>query len=88
MKKTEKLPELVIIADRLKQIRKEKGYNNYEHIAFDLGMSRSAYWRIESGENFSLKTLLKICKVLDITLEDFFAGVNVPKLASKKKRKT
>lgn len=87
MKKTEKLPELVIIADRLKQIRKEKGYNNYEHIAFDLGMSRSAYWRLESGENFSIKTLLKICKVLDITLEDFFAGVNVPKLAVKKKRK-
>lgn len=87
MKKTEKLPELVIIADRLKQIRKEKGYNNYEHIAFDLGMSRSAYWRLESGENFSIKTLLKICKLLDITLEDFFTGINVPKLAIKKKKK-
>ncbi|MES2395488.1 MAG: helix-turn-helix transcriptional regulator [Bacteroidota bacterium] len=87
MKKPEKLPELAIIADRLKQIRKEKGYNNYEHIAFDLGMSRSAYWRLESGENFSIKTLLKICKLLDITLEDFFAGVNVPKLAAKKKKK-
>jgi transcriptional regulator with XRE-family HTH domain len=87
MKKAEKIPELTIIADRLKELRKEKGYNNYEHIAFELSMSRSAYWRLESGENFSLKTLVRICKLLEITLADFFAGVNVPKLASKKKKK-
>jgi len=87
MKKAEKIPELVIIANRLKQLRKEKEYNNYEHIAFDLGMSRSAYWRLESGENFNLKTLIKICKLLDITLEDFFTGINIPKSASRKNKK-
>lgn len=87
MKKAEKIPELSVIANRLKQLRKERGYNNYEHIAFDLDMSRSAYWRLESGENFNLKTLIKICNLLDITLEDFFTGVNVPKLAPKKKNK-
>ena len=86
MKKADKLPELIVIANRLKQLRKGKEYNNYEHIAFDLGMSRSAYWRLESGENFSLKTLIRICTLLDITLEDFFAGVNVPKLVPKKKK--
>ena len=87
MKKAEKIPELVVIADRLKEIRKENGYANYEHIAYDLDMSRSAYWRLESGENFSLKTLIKICKLMEITLEDFFSGVKVPKLAPKKKKK-
>ncbi len=86
MKKTEKIPELIIIADRLKQIRKEKGYNNYEHIAFELGMSRSAYWRLESGENFSLKTLIKICKFLEITLAQFFYEIDVPKVSKKKKK--
>ncbi|MFY9309947.1 MAG: helix-turn-helix transcriptional regulator [Bacteroidia bacterium] len=86
MKKAEKIPELSIIADRLKQIRKEKGFTNYEHIAFELGMSRSAYWRLESGENFSLKTLIKICKLLDITLEQFFQEVDVPKVSKKKKK--
>jgi len=86
MKKAEKIPELIIIADRLKQIRKEKGYNNYEHIAFELGMSRSAYWRLESGENFSLKTLLKICKLLEISLEQFFNEIDVPKVNKKKKK--
>lgn len=86
MKKSEKLPELLVISERLKKLRKEKGYANYEHIAYDLGMSRSAYWRLESGENFSIKTLIKLCKLLEVTIEEFFQGVNVPK-ASKKKKK-
>lgn len=70
--------ELVAIALRLKELRKAKGYSNYEHIAFDLEMSRSAYWRLETGANFELKTLIKILKLLDISLEDFFQGINIP----------
>jgi transcriptional regulator with XRE-family HTH domain len=42
-------------------------------------MSRSAYWRLETGVNFELKTLIKICKLLDITLEHFFRGIELPK---------
>lgn len=86
MEKPKKLPELAFVSERLKELRKEKGFKNYEHIAFELGMSRSAYWRLESGENFSLKTLVKICKLLDVTLEQFFEGVNVPKSNKKKKK--
>lgn len=86
MEKTEKIPELKKVAARLKEIRKEKGYMNYEHIAFEVSMSRSAYWRLESGENFSLKTLIKICKVLEITLEEFFSGIDSPKPSKKKKK--
>ena len=84
-KTTEKIPELLVISERLKEIRKDKGFKNYEHIAFELKMSRSAYWRLESGENFSLKTLIKICKLLNITLEEFFTGVDTPKPIKKKK---
>jgi transcriptional regulator with XRE-family HTH domain len=70
--------ELKAIALRLKELRKAKGYSNYEHIAFDLEMSRSAYWRLETGANFELKTLIKICRLLDISLEDFFKGIKIP----------
>jgi transcriptional regulator with XRE-family HTH domain len=70
--------ELIAIALRLKELRKAKGYSNYEHIAFDLEMSRSAYWRLETGANFELKTLIKICRLLDISLEDFFKGIKIP----------
>ena len=71
--------ELKAIANRLKELRKLKGYSNYEHIAFDLEMSRSAYWRLETGVNFELKTLIKICRLLKVSLEEFFKGIDVPK---------
>ena len=87
MDKSDKLPELNEVAKRLKLIRIEKGYKSYEHIAFELGMSRSAYWRLESVENFSMKTLVKVCKLLGITLEEFFHGVQVPKNEKKKRKK-
>jgi transcriptional regulator with XRE-family HTH domain len=64
------------ISQRLKQLRKEKGYKNYEHFAYELGMSRSAYWRIEKGSNFEMKTLFRICKLLGITVQEFFTIPN------------
>ena len=74
-----KLEELEAVANRLKELRKAKGYTNYEHIAFALDMSRSAYWRLETGANFELKTLIKICRLLEISLEEFFKGIDIPK---------
>jgi DNA-binding Xre family transcriptional regulator len=41
-------------------------------------MSRSAYWRLETGANFELKTLIKICRLLEISLEHFFKGIKIP----------
>ena len=61
------------ISKRLKQLRKEKGFKNYEHFAYELGMSRSAYWRIEKGFNFEMKTLFRICKLLGISVQEFFS---------------
>lgn len=60
------------ISNRLKELRKEKGFKNYEHFAYELGMSRSAYWRIEKGSNFEMKTLFRICKLLGISVQEFF----------------
>lgn len=71
-------PEFDLIAKRLRELRLAKGYKNYEHIAFDLGMSRSAYWKLESGANFEIKTLIKVCRILEISLEEFFKGIDLP----------
>ena len=60
------------ISKRLKQLRKEKGFKNYEHFAYELGMSRSSYWRIEKGSNFEMKTLFRIYKLLGISVQEFF----------------
>lgn len=70
-----KFEELNAIANRLKELRKVKGYSNYEQIAFALEMSRSAYWRLETGANFELITLIKICRLLNVSLEEFFQGI-------------
>jgi transcriptional regulator with XRE-family HTH domain len=64
--------DFVWISKRIKELRKEKGFNNYEHFAYELGMSRSAYWRIEKGSNFEMKTLFRICKLLGISVQEFF----------------
>jgi len=64
--------DFIWISKRLKELRKEKGFNNYEHFAYELGMSRSAYWRIEKGSNFEMKTLFRICKLLGISVQEFF----------------
>ncbi|TDX11327.1 helix-turn-helix domain-containing protein [Flavobacterium sp. S87F.05.LMB.W.Kidney.N] len=77
-RKKDSIQELDAIAIRLKELRKAKGYTNYEHIAYALEMSRSAYWRLESGANFELKTLIKICRLLDVSLQEFFTGIDIP----------
>ena len=64
--------KLVQLGDRLKYYRKLKGYNNYEHLAYDAGISRTQYGKYENGGNIKFSTLCKILRHLDISLEDFF----------------
>jgi len=65
--------QLQNFGERLKQIRKEKGYSNYEHFAYQHGFNRVQYGRYENGANISLKTLFKLLKAFDMSLEEFFA---------------
>ena len=60
------------IADKIKQLRINAGYTSHENFAWDKGLSRVQYWRVESGANITLKTLLKILDIHQVTLEDFF----------------
>ncbi len=65
----QKLREL---GERLRYYRKLKGYTNYEHLAYDLGVSRSQYGKYENGGNIKFSTLCKILDHLDVRLEEFF----------------
>lgn len=60
------------VADKIKQLRKEKGFTSYETFAFEHEINRVQYWRIEKGQNITLKTLIKILLIHKISLEDFF----------------
>lgn len=60
------------ISQKLKEIRLSKGYSSYETFAFENDLNRVQYWRIESGQNITLKTLIKVLNIHNISLEDFF----------------
>ncbi|RZM18299.1 MAG: XRE family transcriptional regulator [Pedobacter sp.] len=64
---------LAKIAARLKKLRIEKGFSNYEHFANESGISRTQYGKYEVGENLKILTLNKILRHLDVSLQEFFA---------------
>jgi transcriptional regulator with XRE-family HTH domain len=64
--------KLPLLGERLKYFRKLKGYTNYEHFAYDLGISRSQYGKYEKGGNIKFSTLCRILEFLDVSLKEFF----------------
>ncbi|MBS1488013.1 MAG: helix-turn-helix transcriptional regulator [Bacteroidetes bacterium] len=63
---------LFLISNRIKELRKECGYTSYENFALDNGLDRKQYWRIENGTNLTIKTLIKILTIHNLTLDKFF----------------
>lgn len=39
-------PDMIKIAKKLEQIRKERGFTSYENFAIEFDISRMQYWRI------------------------------------------
>lgn len=64
------------IGKRLKEIRKEKGYDNYEKFAYENDIPRAQYGRYERGiSDLRLTSLTKILDAFDMTLEEFFKSL-------------
>lgn len=60
------------ISSELERIRKEKGFTQ-KHVAFNCEMEEQNYRRIEKGlTNPTLKSLVRICEVLEIDIKDLF----------------
>lgn len=68
----EEVETLRRLAFRIKELRIQKGFTNYEHFAYESGISRTQYGKYEIGENLKFLTLLKILKSLDVSVADFF----------------
>ena len=65
--------QLKNLANRLREVRKEKGYDNYEQFAFDNELPRAQYGRYEKGQDLRFSSLIKVLKALDISPKDFFS---------------
>ena len=68
---------LIKLGNRIKELRLKKGYSNYEHFAYDHGISRTQYGKYEKGENLKFLTFLKVLKGLDISICEFFEGTDI-----------
>ena len=68
-------PRLKQIAQKLKQLRLDKGYSSYETFAFDHELPRVGYGRHEQGSNLTLKSLLRLLDIHQVSLADFFADM-------------
>ena len=66
-------PRILAISKKIKQLRIDAGYSNYENFAWDNDMGRMQYWRMEKGVNFTISSLLKIVDAHKISLTDFFS---------------
>ncbi len=64
----------IALAKRIREIRKEKGYTNYEYFAYEHGFPRAQYGRYENGEDLRFSSLVKLVDAFDMTLEEFFKG--------------
>lgn len=64
--------EISKISNRIKQLRIDSGYTSYETFAFDKDLDRKQYWRMENGQNVTIKSLVKILNCHNITWNEFF----------------
>lgn len=61
------------VGKRIRELRVQKGFSNYENFAFENGIARAQYGKYEKGtEDLRLSSLYKVLKALNITFEEFF----------------
>jgi transcriptional regulator with XRE-family HTH domain len=67
---------LTVVGMRLAELREKKGYTTLKEFANDYDLPQIQYWRMEKGKaNITLKSLARILKVHNMTLQDFFCMV-------------
>lgn len=64
--------ELKQIGARIKELRKQLGYTSYETFANEHDIHRVQWGRYEQGLDLYTSTLIKITKVLGVSLKEFF----------------
>lgn len=62
------------IGARIRQLRNAKKLSQ-EKFANSYDLDRSQVSRMERGINFEINTLVEYCRALDITIQEFFAGI-------------
>lgn len=68
------LPDAQKLANRIKQLRKVRGYSNSLSFAIDNDLNPSQFARYESGQgNITWKNLMKVIRALNVSVSEFFS---------------
>lgn len=74
---------LVSIGLTLAELRLKKGYSTIKEFAQVYDLPEIQYWRIERGKaNITLKSLVKILSIHQLSLQEFFIQVPVDEHAA------
>ncbi len=67
---------LVNLGITLSELRKKKGFSTIKEFAYRYDLPEIQYWRMEKGKaNITLKSLVKILSIHNISLQDFFCMI-------------
>ena len=73
---------LTVVGARLADLRIKKGYSTIKEFTQRYDLPEIQYWRMEKGKaNVTLKSLVKILNIHNMTLQDFFCLVTEQELA-------
>jgi transcriptional regulator with XRE-family HTH domain len=61
-----------LLGDHIKALRLKAGYSSHEDFANEHGFAMKQYWRLESGYDFKISTLLRLMDAHNMSFEDFF----------------
>ena len=67
----------LLFGNEIRKRRIEAGYKSYEKFAEDNDISRIQYWKMENGNNFTLKSLLRVLDGLNVDFNDFIKSPNL-----------
>lgn len=68
-------PFVKTLVERMQQLRNERGYSQ-EYVIENTHLDISRY---ETGDSIpTLRSVLKLCRLYDITISEFFAPLNYP----------
>jgi len=65
--------DLKKLADRIRSLRIEKGYSNYDNFAYEHNIARAQYGKYEKGENLRYSSLMKVIRALGVSVKEFFS---------------
>ena len=73
LKKSQTNKDLLALGARIRQIRVQLGYTNYEYFAYENDIPRAQYGRYENGEDLRYSSLVKVIRAFGMSMEEFFS---------------